>query len=286
MSQVYHVRQRSVRKAGERLDDVRRWKRFESALNRLRRTARIGNYWYWVDAPELREGIEIAALVAPLRYDVLVRRDFFPFYEAHRKLWQRDRQAFMELVKQTTYYTWYRDSEAVRTNKHLWGNSPAQEADFVARVSRAIELYENFKREGFSTRYPITLKTAERLLPPTAERQGPPTGKRVSAKYFLADGCHRLALLMSQGYQVLPPDYFKVKRFREFSPFDSTSLLVRRLPVEPAAYFSYLSSHYAAPYAFTNRDELLGYIEKNKPHLLEEVLSAMRVDGFEDGQKG
>jgi hypothetical protein len=125
------------------------------------------------------------------------------------------------------------------------------------------------------------LKTAEHLLPPTAAKSAPPTGKFVSGRYFMADGCHRLALLMALGYTVLPANYFQVKCFRRFSPFDSTSMLAQTLPIKPAAYFAFLSSRYCSPYSFEDKEGFLGYIHQYKPELLPEVLSMMQVDGFD-----
>lgn len=254
-------------------------RRLALALNQARRVTGIGNYWSWIDVPELANGIEIAAIVCPLRYDVLVRRDFFVFYAHHRGLYSSDWNTFMALTKRTSYYTWYLESEAVRTNIR-GGRHP--DVNFAQRVDRAVALYENVQGKGFSARFPITLKTAKHLLPPTTDRGGPPTGKRVGAKYFLADGCHRLALLMALGYTRLPAAYFRVKRFQEFSPFDSTHLLARRLMKGASEYYAYLSSYYTAPMVLTNRRDFLTYVEKHKPELLEEILSAIRVDGFDD----
>jgi hypothetical protein len=134
---------------------------------------------------------------------------------------------------------------------------------------------------GFVAQFPIILKTAERLLPPTADKLAPPTGKTVAARYFLADGCHRLALMMALGYKVLPPGSFRVKCFRRFSPFDSTSLLMRSLSIDASSYFAFLSSYYCAPFVFEDREDFLGYIRENRPEFLEEVLSVMRVDGYD-----
>lgn len=262
-----------------------------SFLNTMSRRARVGNYWYWLEASELRDGISIASIVCPLRYDVLVRRDFLAFYAQHRDLYASDAAAFVALARQGAYYRWFMQSEAIRCKRDLLGDVPALEAEFVTRVHRVARLYESVVEHGFDPQFPIILKTAERLLPPTADKLGPPTGKVVSARYFLADGCHRLALLMAMGCSVLPATYFRVKCFREFSPFDSTSLLARRLPIEPAAYFAFLSSAYCAPQVFEDGASFIRYIRERKPQLLAEVLSVIRVDGYEDhlahpGEKG
>jgi hypothetical protein len=258
------------------------WRKTVAAiLNNVGRTARVGNYWYWVDPPELRQGVAIAAIVCPLRYDVLIRRDFLAFYADHRDLYVADFDAFVVRVRQGTYYRWFMESEAVRTKRDLLDDPAALDAEFVARVRRAARLYESVAERGFDLKFPIILKTAEHLLPPTADKLGPPTGKRVSGRYFLADGCHRLALIMALGATELPPSYFRVKCFRRFSPFDSTSLLAPSLLIAPAAYFAFLSSYYCAPHVFEDGADFIQYVQKQKPQLLDEVRSVVRVDGYE-----
>lgn len=255
-------------------------KTLAAVANRLRRAARIGNFWYWLDVPELANGIEIAALIAPLRYDVLIRRDFLAFYAAHRGLYSADFDAFVQAAKHGSYYRWFMTSEAVRCKRDLLADVDALEREFVDRVRRAAGVYEDLLAHGFRAQSPIILKTAEHLSPPTTDPQGPPSGKQVSARYFLADGCHRLAMLMLLGYTVLPAEYLRVKYFRSFSPFDSTSLLAQSLPLEPEAYFSFLSGRYCAPAVFTRKDQFLDYIRQHKPEYLDEVSSIIRVDGF------
>jgi hypothetical protein len=261
---------------------IRGWRaKFDAIADRARRAAHVGNYWYWLDVPALAEGIEIASLVSPLRYDVVLRREFFPFYLAHQDLYDSDFEAFANLAMDTQYYTWYTQSEVIRCSPYRLNSDELLRSGFVEKIRGAVELYESMMARGFDPQFPIVLRTAERLLPPTADRSAPPTGKEVSARYFLADGCHRLAMLIQMGYEVLPAAYFRVQCFREFSPFDSTSLLAQSLPIQPAAYFDFLSSHYCAPFSFATRDEFVKWINENRPSLCAEVLSVMRVDGFE-----
>ena len=260
---------------------LRSSKTLATVLNRVGQATHLGNYWHWLDTPDLKDGIEIASIICPLRYDVLVRRDFFAFYESRRDLYHSDFEAFLKQAKQGTYYTWYTESELVRCKPQARNNRDALERGFVTRIKKSAALYENVNQDGYAPQFPIVLKTAERLLPPTADRLAPPTGKIVKGRYFLADGCHRLALLMAKNFTVLPADYFRVKYFREFSPFDSTSVLARSLPIAPAAYFAFLSSKYCAPYIFEDKDSFLGHIREHKSELLPEVLSLIKVDKFD-----
>jgi hypothetical protein len=261
--------------------ELRYWRRLRSGLDWLRRATHLGNYWSWAEAAELGAGVEISRLVCPLRYDVIVRRDFFAFYTERRELFRRDEAAFLALARQSPYHTWFTTSELIRCRAYLRGDPVATEATFAERVRRSVALYESMAARGFDGSAPIILKTAAQLLPPTTNRRGPPTGKRVSERYFLADGCHRLALLMFLGHTVLPAGSFRVKRFKTFSPFDSTSLLAGSLPIEPGAYFAFLSSRYCTPRIFEDGRELLEYILLERPTYLEEVLSLIRVDGFD-----
>lgn len=256
-------------------------KRFETLAEAFRNTFQVGNYWYWLEAPELAEGIEIAKLVCPLRYDVVVRRDFYSFYRMHRDLYRSDFDAFAKLVSQSTYYTWFMESEAVYCWPRLVDDQERLWALFVKRIGQSVALYESMEKHGSDGQFPIALRTGEKLLPPAAIWMGSPTGKLVSDRYFLADGCHRVAWLMSRGYTMLPADYIRVQCFREFSPFDSTSLLAHSLPIRPSEYFAFLSSRYCHPFIFEDRQSFLGHLANHRPELLEEVLSLIRVDGFE-----
>jgi hypothetical protein len=263
------------------LRGLRPRKRLETLAERLRNTLRVGNYWYWLDVPKLAEGIEIADLICPLRYDVLVRREFYSFYSLHRDLYRSDFDRFVELARQSSYYTWFVASEVVRWRFYRPDDPDRLSTRFVNMTRKAVMLYESMEAHGFDKRNPIILKTAEKLLPPTADRSAPPTGKLVSDRYFLADGCHRVAWLMSKGYTVLPSGFFRVRCFREFSPFDSTSLLAPSLPITASEYFAYLSSRYCHPFIFEDRTSFLEHMAEHRPEFLDEVLSFIQVDGFD-----
>ena len=168
----------------------------------------------------------------------------------------------------------------IRTGPYLLDDPDGLWIRFVNQIRIAVALYESMDKSGFDKRFPIILRTAEHLLPPTGDRRAPATGKFLSDRYFMADGCHRLAFLMMMDYKVLPDDYFRVQCFREFSPFDSTSLLARSLPITQKEYFTFLSSRYCHPFIFEDRDSFLGYLSKHKPELVGELLTVMRVDGF------
>jgi hypothetical protein len=255
----------------------------QGTLRGIRRRRRVDPWahdpWVSVRPHDLQDGIDIWPLVSPLRYDVLLRRDFMATLARNPEAYGVDETAFMDAVGRTPYHTWFFESEVVRTG--LLGRDQAVlEAHFTDRVRRAVALFQRLEAAGGALDEPIVLKTAEVIRPPTTDRLGPPTGKPVSARYFVADGCHRLAYLMLAGRTRLAPSEFRVKSYRAFSPFDSTSLLLPRLRVAPADYFAYLSMGYASPASFTDGDSLLAHLQASRPDVVEEVAAVIRVDGY------
>jgi hypothetical protein len=110
--------------------------------------------------PELDEGIEIAALICPLRYDVIVRQEFYRFYEANRDLYEAEFDAFVRLATQSSYYTWYTASEVVRCSPYLQGKDELLRAGFEEQIRRAVALYEELMERGFDPKFPIILRKA------------------------------------------------------------------------------------------------------------------------------
>lgn len=257
-----------------RMREFRGWKRLKRVLPVLKSQS-----GWRLNPPELRDGIAIDTLVAPLRYDVLLRLEFFKWYHQHHALYS-DPVDLIAKAQQTSYYSWFVFSDAVRRarGRLLQDGSLLQKA-FAERVRRSAALFESVQTAGYRKDAPIILKTGENLLPPSGYR-GCPSGKIVSGRYFLADGCHRLALLMWLGLTVLPADYCKVLCFREFSPFDSTALLVRSGVVPATRYFKFLSRRYSAPHIFHDALGFVTFIRNCRPHLLEEVKSILRADGY------
>jgi hypothetical protein len=234
--------------------------------------------WTDVSPADVREGIDVWPLVSPLRYDVLLRRDFLSLL-THEATDLADLDACVAAAWRSSYHTWYFESEVVRTG--LLGRDQADlEARFSDRVRRTVALFERLEAAGGRLDEPIVLKTADTILPPTTERLGPPTGKPVMGRYFLADGCHRLAYLMLKGRTWLRPDEFRVRSTATFSPFDSTSLLMPALRLSPGEYFAFLSMGYSAPEPFADEGSLLAYLGDQRPGLADEVASVIRVDGY------
>ncbi len=237
-----HHSQSSTRVAVlDRIDNVLRSRKIKALMGRLGLITDTKNTWRWVTVPEHAEGIPIWSIVSPLRYDVLVRRDFYSFYAAHRDLYLEDRNGFADLARkdQLLYLV-------LGVRGRTRQQSPAYEQNLAGfQVFAANEPSSPAVRERQTVRVPDSVsdhpQDGKPDPSPYDESRGASSGKRLGAKYFLADGCHRVALLMALGHQNLPAEYFRVKHYQEFSPFDSTVLLARRVVQDASEYYCFLS---------------------------------------------
>ena len=240
--------------------------------------------WAWDEAPELTDGIAIADLVSPLRYDVIVRRDFFIWYRERADLARTDLRAFIAEARTTSYHRWWMTSETIRCRPELMDRPEELERLFDLRVERSVRLAERVARARHADEHPIVLKTADRLLAPTTLRDGPPSGKPLpSQRYFLADGCHRVALMLADGVSRIEPGQFRIKRYLEFSPFDSTSVLVPGLPVDPETYARFLGWHYGQDANIHDVASLVRWVQKHDAERWPELEAMLAVDGMAPG---
>lgn len=199
------------------------------AANRTRRALRRGDYWYWLPPDEVPETLSVADLVYPLRYDVVIRRSLVELYAADRDRFRRDPAALVAAAHRHPYRTWFDRIMVEQREPYLGRTSETREAAFEQRVTRTAELYERIARDGFDPNHPIVPYTAERLLPTAS-------GEVLTQRFYLGDGCHRLAILMSLGHSELPREWVRVKCFRRLRPLDNTAVLAPYVPVEwPAA---------------------------------------------------
>lgn len=203
--------------------DTRR--RSLTAINFIRSKLDLGDYWYWADDKELEPELAIWPIIHPLRYDVLIRKSFMDFYEANRDLYSNDFISFMSLAKQHVYYDWFTNVLVVRYLPQFIGKEKILAKRFEDRVIATAKLYDSISNRGFDNRSPIILYTGKSILP--AE-----SGRQTGAKYYMGDGCHRLACLMSMGYQSLPKKYVKVKCFKRLIPLDNTHMLQSSIPLD------------------------------------------------------
>lgn len=200
--------------------------RLDASLNRLKARLDIGDYWYWLAPAEVDETIDIRSMIFPLRYDILIRKSFFEFYAGHRDLYRDDPNAFLQLARAHPYHEWFEKVLIVRYEPRLQQDLAGREQAFAGRVVASAALYDSIESRGFDKSSPIIPYTGKQILPADS-------GRETGAKYYMGDGCHRLACLMSQGFTKLPREYVRVKCFRRLVPLDNSRLLSGSMKVDP-----------------------------------------------------
>jgi hypothetical protein len=193
--------------------------------NGIRRITGVGNYWYWIDGSTLDEDIDIASLVYPLRYDIIIRKEFFCFYQENRATYRDNFEIFFEGAREHVYYQWFTKVLIPRFRPELKGNTAGIDHIYRVRLNKSAALFDAIERHGFNPDYPILPYTGETVLETS-------TGIKTGASYYMGDGCHRLAYLISTGYKTLPKSHVRIKRFRELTPSDNTSLIARHINID------------------------------------------------------
>jgi len=212
--------------------------------------------------PRLRssdEYVDIDRLISPLRYDVLVREEYFRFLHRNRNLHDGNFDAFVELARRERYYAWFRSVAIHRIRPGTPDGGDHVEAAFRDRLRKTTRLADQFAATGFDPAYPIILRTAG----PVAVTD---SGKSVAGRLFPSDGCHRLALLRLTGHRLLRPGYYRVQVEGGWQPPDNTGTLITALGLTAAEYFAFLSLGYT-----------LG-VHANEADLLAEVPIPAKAD--------
>lgn len=182
--------------------------------------------------------LSIDELISPLRYDILVRRDFLLFIREQRDLFGRDLDAFLDAAEEHAYYDWFKHVLCGRRRPDLLDDPKELRAAFTRRATAAEALLTSVERQGMDPAYPILLKTGFVVLRSTS-------GCRVSLPCYLGDGCHRLALMILDGWKELPPEYYRVAYYPLYRPLDNTSRLRKHLGLYGERYIEFLSRGYA-----------------------------------------
>jgi hypothetical protein len=217
-----------------------------------------------------REPLDIQRLVSPLRYDVLVRGQYFDFCEARRAQIDRDLDAHVAASRAHPYYVWFRAVACAIRMPELLADEAALERAFAARVRRSVALLESFRAHGYDAAEPLVLASGRRIEPTD-------TGKQLAGPIFTGDGCHRLALLLRAGVRRLEPSWYRVRTFRRYAPRDSTARLVAALPLDRESYFAFLSLGYAST-RHTTREALLAEVRARAPERAAELEQVIARD--------
>ena len=184
------------------------------------------------------ESVSLGSLVSPLRYDIVVRGEYFEWLALHREILD-DPPRLIELSRSEPYFSWFAGVVVPRFRPELATDPDGLLEAFGDRVMRSVSLLRSVEESGFDPKQPLTLETG-RWIQPTA------TGKRLARRLYPGDGCHRLALLMARGETVLEPGTYRIRTVLRFEPLDNTAPMLRELPVTRSAYHEFLELSYGS----------------------------------------
>jgi hypothetical protein len=233
----------------------------------LRRTARRAVTW----RPK-RDGdqpLDIAALVSPFRYDVVVRASLFDAIAARPVGSSTD--DFLDSVAEHPYAVWFREVELRRFYPWVLSDEKAVVAAYRDRVLRAVHTFESFRSRGYDSSRPIIVRTAK-----SARRSD--SGVVAAKTRHLADGGHRLALLL-RTTGVLEPHMYRLDP-RPAPVIDNTAILVPALGVDQPAYTRFLSRAFVAE-AVDDLGELHEQVAAQCPDRADELQALLRAHRME-----
>lgn len=182
--------------------------------------------------------LDIRRLISPLRYDVDVRMQFLMCLRSR----EAPLSALQADARHHNYYQWFKHVECARFFPSTLSDPKLVDRRYDARVARAVSTLESYDSRGFDLDHPVTLVS-------TQDRWAD-SGAPVSQGVHIADGCHRLALLLMDGKE-LRPEMYRVRR--SVGPIlDNTTLLLPYIRIADEDYARFMSH---------------GFVDEEYPHL-------------------
>lgn len=200
--------------------------------NTLRRTVRRAATWrpkHDGDAP-----LDVAELIRPFRYDVLVRASLFDVIDAERPAPGDVDDLALGLLDHP-YAVWYREVELQRFFPWVLRDEDLVRSTFVRRVGQAVSTFTSMEETGFDTTRPVTLR---RVRLPRLSDSGVP----VTQVLHVGDGGHRLALLLRSG-RALGPGMYRVDP-RPSTVIDNTAVLAPALGLSETTWVDFVAPHF------------------------------------------
>lgn len=222
--------------------------------------------WWYVDGTV---PVDLRMLISPLRYDILVRADFFQLLDQFRPLYDADPPAFVALASDSAYYRWYLNVEMATYRPYFLHDEPAFRRHFARRVRRNVELLDRFRAMGFDTTQTVTLFAGQ-------QTSSTRTGKWVPRPFYAGDGCHRLALLWYSGAQELQPEQYRIRFEQRLRPLDMTSRVLSQ-GIGREQYWKFLSYYYSDA-LFESSAPLLRWVNEHRPNVYRELQDIITVD--------
>jgi O-antigen/teichoic acid export membrane protein len=204
-------------------------------------------------------------LVSPLRYDVIVRQQFFAFLDANADLLDEFNDLVVE-AKAEPYYVWFKDIVVGERTKLLKGRT-LDEA-FADQIERVLAVRARFN--------PADESWGELLVRELPAGTHTTTGKVVGPRFVPVDGCHRIGLLRHHGRKILPAGTYRLVGDRQ-AVRDNTAILVPRLRLSEQEYLDYLAMGFDedAPESFA---DLVAGVATRHPERSPELESVISID--------
>ena len=218
-----------------------------------------------VPGTEIGIGLNIVSLICPLRYDLIIRIEFFRFLEREWDLYTNNLPSFLDAAPVKNYYIWFKEISIARFNPDLYPHENLIKPKFIEQVHTAAALWKSLEDNGLDISNPICLMSGKEIIPVN--------GKITNELYFAGDGCHRLSYLYVKGVRTLPPNYYQVIIYKKFQPLDNTDILYKKLPLSTANYCKFISSYYCNNLDLNTVDEILQYVDAYRHDLLPVIRS-------------
>jgi hypothetical protein len=235
-----------------------------SASATTRRTVRRAMTWRPKSAG--RHDVDVASLISPLRYDVLVRAEFFTFLEQWGDRRLDDGDALVAAAGELPYATWFRSVAMARFRPWVLGDPVLLQQQFRERVLSALALWRSFRGRGFDPTHPVTLRW-------TAGPLRTDTGLMIDRRLHVGDGGHRLALLLSAGLP-LSADLYRVDRRPQRTLIDNTAVLVPALGIADQEYVRFVARGYTGT-EYRDATQLVLDVGRTDPARASEIASVV-----------
>jgi hypothetical protein len=179
--------------------------------------------------------VRMSSILNPLRLDLWIRLDFYRFLDDARERGM-DATTVVAEARRHPYRRWFERVVCAKFAPELLADPASLDEAFVDRVNATANLMESVRRSGWDEGHPVVLRSGQKVLRSRLGRHEP-------RSLYPGDGCHRLALRLYLGQQVLEAGQYEVKRYLWYRPVDNTSLLLeeadermRRLYAEHLAF--------------------------------------------------
>lgn len=219
----------------------------------------------WQPKRRGQDAIAVSELISPLRYDVLVRAQFFEFL-THRPAGETA-DKLVAAASEEPYAVWFREVAMARFRPWVLKDPVALRSNFAERVLASRDLLKSFNTNGFDAKTPVTLRA-------TTGVQTTDTGAQVSRTVHVGDGGHRLALLLQSGSDLMPHMY-RVDP-RPMPLIDNTAVLLGPLGIDDAAYCAFVEAGYGR-HGFPDVESLLAAVARDDADAGSELRSVLEA---------